>query len=137
MIVRASILKTFSSGYRVFPKNSIPFPKNRNPQKRQNRHFIFGRQKCPFYGHSQKQNPKNKLPKMAFRKISISKGKPVYPPEAKLSILSPFFPKTELRRKPCSVTDYFQAIFTPCMLAIPLFFKAFSPLILHLKTTSE
>lgn len=131
MIVCASILKTFSSGYRVFPKNSIPFPKNRNPQKRQNRHFIFGRQKCPFYGHSQKQNPKSKLPKMAFRKISISKGKPVYPPEAKLSILSPFFPRNGIKKKTMLCHRLFSSYIHTLYACYPFIFKAFSPLILH------
>ena len=84
-------------------------------------------------GVSQKQAPKNGFYENLHIKRQThlsSRGKTLYP-------LSIFFLKTELRRKPCSVSDYFQAIFKPCMLAIPLFFKAFSPLYLKIKTTSE
>ena len=77
------------------PRNSTLFPKSGNSQKQQNRHFISGKQECPFYRHSQNQNPRNMLPKVAFGEISMFRGKAIYPPEANFPILSPFFPKIQ------------------------------------------
>ena len=76
------------------PKNRLPFPKSGNPQKRQDRHFLFGKKESPFYRHSQKQIPRNQLPKMVLGRFSMSRGNPDYPLKAIPHILCPFLPKT-------------------------------------------
>ena len=86
-------LYSFCTTFWEIPKNRHPFPKNENPQKRQNRPFIFGKQESPFYGHSQNQIPKNQLPKMVLGKFSLFRGNPDYPQKAISHILAPFFPK--------------------------------------------
>lgn len=62
---------------------------------------------------------------MAFRKISISKGKPVYPPEAKLSILSPFFPKNGIEKKTMLCHRLFSSYIHTLYACYPFIFQGF------------
>lgn len=133
MIVCASILKIFLLATEFFPKTASLFPKTEIPKNGKTGTLFLGDRNAHFTGIPKNRTLKASSPKWLLEKSPYQKANPFILQRQNSLFSLHFFPETELRRTPCSVTDYFQALFTPCMLAIPLFFKAFSPLILHYK----